>query len=181
MRQIRPYSSAIEQQMQQYYGSLSEKDRRRYAAIKAVKLGHGGISYIHRLLGCGRPSIRLGIAEISAPEALSEPGQRAPGAGRKSAFETIPGLDKAFLLIDSSGCPVAAAVTEVTTPGKEVVPPKNRAPITASPSPVLSARRSATFVILTPTMPMTKTAMANKPMLTMSESLDVGMLLGACC
>jgi hypothetical protein len=85
--------------MQQYYGSLSEKDRRRYAAIEAVKLGHGGISYIYRLLGCGRPSIRLGIAEISDLEALREPAQRASGAGRKSAFETIPHLDEAFLRV----------------------------------------------------------------------------------
>ena len=113
MRQIQPYSSAIEQQMQQYYGSLSEKDRRRYAAIEAVKLGHGGISYIHRLLGCGRPSIRLGIAEISDPEALSEPGQRAPGAGRKGAFETTPGLDEAFLRVISrhtAGSPMDESV-----------------------------------------------------------------------
>ena len=113
MRQIQPYSSAIEQQMQQYYGSLSEKDRRRYAAIEAVKLGHGGISYIHRLLGCGRPSIRLGIAEISDPEALSEPGQRAPGAGQKGAFETIPGLDEAFLRVISrhtAGSPMDESV-----------------------------------------------------------------------
>lgn len=101
MRQISPYSSVIEQQMQQYYGSLTEKDRRRYAAIEAVKLGHGGISYIHRLLGCSRSSIRLGIAEISDLEALSEPAQRAGGAGRKSAFETIPDLDEAFLRVIS--------------------------------------------------------------------------------
>jgi len=26
------------------YGSLSEKDRRRYAAVEAEKLGHGGAS-----------------------------------------------------------------------------------------------------------------------------------------
>ena len=113
MRQIQPYSPAIEQQMQQYYGSLSEKDRRRYAAIEAVKLGHGGISYIHRLLGCGRPSIRLGIAELSNPEALSEAGQRAPGAGRKGAIETIPNLDEAFLRVilrHTAGSPIDESI-----------------------------------------------------------------------
>ena len=46
-----PYPVAIEEQMQRYYRSLSKKDRRRYAAIEAVKLGHGGISYISRVLG----------------------------------------------------------------------------------------------------------------------------------
>ena len=40
------YSPEIEHTMQRYYHSLSEKDRRRYAAIEAIKLGHGGISYI---------------------------------------------------------------------------------------------------------------------------------------
>lgn len=61
MRELSPYSAAIEHQMQQYYSSLSEKDRRRYAAIEAVKLGHGGISYVYRLLGCSRSSIQLGV------------------------------------------------------------------------------------------------------------------------
>ena len=113
MRELSPYSPAIEHQMQHYYGSLSEKDRRRYAAIEAVKLGHGGISYVHRLLGCSRTSIQLGIAELSDPVALQEPGQRAPGAGRKSAFETIPGLDEAFLRVmarHTAGSPMDASV-----------------------------------------------------------------------
>lgn len=46
------YSAEIEVQMERYYQSLSEKDRRRYAAIEAVKLGYGGQAYIRRLLGC---------------------------------------------------------------------------------------------------------------------------------
>ena len=41
---IQPYSSEIEQRMQQLYQSLSEKDRRRYAAVEALKLGWGGKS-----------------------------------------------------------------------------------------------------------------------------------------
>ena len=32
--------------MRDFYDSLSEKDRRRYAAIEAEKLGYGGASYI---------------------------------------------------------------------------------------------------------------------------------------
>lgn len=39
------YSDEIEKDMQSLYESLSEKDRRRYAAIEAKKLGHGGIVY----------------------------------------------------------------------------------------------------------------------------------------
>ncbi len=99
MQTVQAYSTAIEEQMQRYYGSLSEKDRRRYAAIEAVKIGYGGISYIHRVLGCGRSSIRLGIAELSDDEAMNEERQRSPGGGRRSAFETIEGLDEAFLRV----------------------------------------------------------------------------------
>jgi hypothetical protein len=99
MQPISPYGTAIEEQMQRYYQSLSEKDRRRYAAIEAVKLGHGGISYINRVLGCSRQSIRLGIAELSEPEAMQEQRQRAAGGGRKSVFEAIEGLDDAFLQV----------------------------------------------------------------------------------
>jgi hypothetical protein len=39
---MQTYPSPIEAQMQRYYQSLSEKDRRRYAAIEAVKVGDGG-------------------------------------------------------------------------------------------------------------------------------------------
>jgi hypothetical protein len=40
------YSEEIEKQMKAFYNALSEKDRRRYAAIEAMKLGHGGQNYI---------------------------------------------------------------------------------------------------------------------------------------
>jgi hypothetical protein len=40
------YRPEIEQLLRQYYQSLSEKDRRRFAALEAIKLGHGGTRYI---------------------------------------------------------------------------------------------------------------------------------------
>jgi len=33
------------------YDSLFEKDRRRYAAVEAQKIGHGGLIYIATLFG----------------------------------------------------------------------------------------------------------------------------------
>src|SRR5262249_48774801 len=47
-----PYPEDVEQKMEQFADWLSEKDRRRYAAVEALKLGHGGIEYIAYLLGC---------------------------------------------------------------------------------------------------------------------------------
>ena len=40
------YGRQVEVQMVNFYRSLSEKDRRRYAAVEAGKLGHGGVAYI---------------------------------------------------------------------------------------------------------------------------------------
>ncbi len=37
-----PYSAQTEQRMRNVFGSLSEKDRRRYAAIESEKLGAEG-------------------------------------------------------------------------------------------------------------------------------------------
>ena len=54
---MQPYNSHIEQLLQRYYQSLSEKDRRRYAAIEALKLGYGGISYMVHLLVMPTPSV----------------------------------------------------------------------------------------------------------------------------
>ena len=83
--------------MQRLYQSLNEKDRRRYAAIEATKLGWGGISYISALFGCDYYTIRFGLSELDDDVAMNQQGIRSKGGGRKSAFETIAGLDEAFL------------------------------------------------------------------------------------
>lgn len=97
MRQRQPYTPDIEQKMKIYYQSRSEKDRRRYAAIEALKLGYGGVSYVVRLLGCNHRTVERAIEELSSPEAMNQTRIRAQGAGRKSAWESIEGLDEAFL------------------------------------------------------------------------------------
>ena len=96
---MQPYSSEIEQQMQRYYRSLSEKDRRRYAAIEAIKLGYGGISYISVLLECHAHTIRRGIAELQDEQTMSEERIRQPGGGRKRALDSIEGVSDAFLRV----------------------------------------------------------------------------------
>ncbi|MEL6501394.1 MAG: hypothetical protein AAFQ23_08310, partial [Cyanobacteria bacterium J06623_1] len=68
---VTPYPKTIEQQMQRYYRSLSEKDRRRYAGIEALKLGHGGIRYVTNVLGCDYKTIKLGMQELSDDSAMS--------------------------------------------------------------------------------------------------------------
>lgn len=93
------YAPELEQQMQRYYQSLSEKDRRRYAAIEALKLGHGGVSYLTNLFGCHAKPVRRGIAELQDEQAMSNERIRQSGGGRKRALETIDGLSEAFLRV----------------------------------------------------------------------------------
>ena len=59
------YSAAVERHMVKLYDSLSEKDRRRYAAVEAVKLGQGGVQYIADLFGCDPHTIRHGEQDIA--------------------------------------------------------------------------------------------------------------------
>jgi hypothetical protein len=58
------YSPVVERHMVELYKSLSEKDRRRYAAVEAEKLGHGGIQYIARLFGCDEDTVHRGIQDV---------------------------------------------------------------------------------------------------------------------
>jgi len=60
---VTPYSKETEELIKDTYLQLSEKDRRIYAAVEALKLPRGGKSYISRLLGCSRNTIRRGINE----------------------------------------------------------------------------------------------------------------------
>jgi len=61
------YPEDIERKMKQLFAWLSEKDRRRYAAIEALKLGHGGIEYIAQLLPCDPKTIRQGMQDLDQP------------------------------------------------------------------------------------------------------------------
>ena len=58
------YSPEIEHSMRMFYDSLSEKDRRRYAAIEAAKLGQGGIEYVATVLDCDPKTIRQGQQDL---------------------------------------------------------------------------------------------------------------------
>jgi hypothetical protein len=95
------YSKEIESEMVKFYNSLSEKDKRRYAAIEAKKLGHGGIKYISELFECHRNTITEGKSELEKKEVekFNDKAIREKGGGRKSCSEQIPELDEAFLSV----------------------------------------------------------------------------------
>jgi hypothetical protein len=75
------YAPGIERMMKRLYDSLNEKDRRRYAAVEATKLGHGGVEYVARLLGCDPKTIRQGQSELEGTDDLDSGRVRKKGAG----------------------------------------------------------------------------------------------------
>ena len=60
-------------------GSLNERDKRRYAAVEAVKLGHGGLTYISQLLNCDPKTVQAGLLEIEDDNDLESGRQRKKG------------------------------------------------------------------------------------------------------
>src|SRR6266852_404005 len=83
------YSPDIEQLLRQYAQSLSEKDRRRFAALEAIKLGHGGIRYIAKVLACDPQTVKDGMREIKQlPDDPAGSRVRKPGGGRKKTEVT---------------------------------------------------------------------------------------------
>ena len=72
---------------------LDECGRRRFAATEAQAAGYGGILAVHQATGIARSTIGRGLAELRRGEdQLGGRRVRRPGAGRRKATETQPGL-----------------------------------------------------------------------------------------
>lgn len=93
------YDKKIEAGMKMFYESLNEKDKRRYAAVEASKLGRGGQVYIEEVLGCDRNTIAKGIREWASGEVAPDKGNRIrrEGGGRKRAEDVDASIEAAFL------------------------------------------------------------------------------------
>ena len=93
------YPLSVEQEMKTVYNTLSEKDKRRHAAIESLLLGHGGDTYIANVLGCNPKTVSRGRNEIeNMPyDSGHDKRIRKPGGGRKGYEETFPNIDEKFL------------------------------------------------------------------------------------
>ena len=80
-----PYSAEVESAMKTFFGSLREKDRRRYAAVEAAKLGPGGLAYLSRLLDIDSHTIRQGQADLECLPDVPPEDVRKKGAGGKGS------------------------------------------------------------------------------------------------
>src|SRR4051794_6705334 len=83
------YPAEVEKAMQVMYRSLRENDRRRYAAVEAAKLGHGGTDYIAALLDCDPKTIRRGQADLDGLQALPLHDIGPADRVRKRGVETV--------------------------------------------------------------------------------------------
>jgi hypothetical protein len=117
------YAPEHEETMRVYCASLPEDHRRRYAALEALKIGHGGVTYVAEVLGMSRRTIHTGMRELAAmdtgdgspPQRPSGGPQRIrrPGGGRPKADERQPGLQSAcerILEANSAGSPTDPGV-----------------------------------------------------------------------
>lgn len=83
---VKDYSKEIKQAMCLHYSRLGEKDRRQYAAVEAIKLGYGGVTYIGNLLSVDRKTILEGKKELLCHDrsgVIAASRQRRQGGGRK--------------------------------------------------------------------------------------------------
>jgi hypothetical protein len=80
----RPYRPEVEEAMRGFFDSLPEHQRRRYAAVEAVKLGHGAVRYLARVLDCDEKTIRRGQRELLNHASLPPGRSRKKGADATS-------------------------------------------------------------------------------------------------
>ncbi len=92
---FRPLPSDQEEQLKAVYRSLSEKNRRRYAASLSFTLPLGGCTYLCELFGCNPSTLTRGRNELQQMQAHGdsvEGRDRRKGAGRQKKEEIHPEL-----------------------------------------------------------------------------------------
>jgi hypothetical protein len=78
------YEPELAERMRGFYQTLSEKDRRRFAALEARRLGRGGIVFVAEVLGCSTRTIERGAIELDQlPDDPVAGRVRRVGGGRK--------------------------------------------------------------------------------------------------
>ena len=116
------YTPGIERMMKRLFDSLRENDRRRYAAIEATKLGHGGVEYIAASWGAiPRPFDRdrrnWKRGTTWTPDVSKKRG------GRKRLIDLCPTLEENFLKVlhdHTAGDPMRADVKWTNLSRREI-------------------------------------------------------------
>jgi transcriptional antiterminator len=80
---MKTYEPAIEIEMKLFFATLTEKEKRQYAALEALKVGYGGQTYIAQVLGISTKTIQRGLREIAENNRPPADRIRRKGGGRK--------------------------------------------------------------------------------------------------
>jgi hypothetical protein len=111
--------------MKHFYNSLSEKDRRRYAGVEALKLGLGGRNYIAGVLKCSRRTVSKGAQEVSGLSYKEiDVRIREAGGGRKPYTHHWEDIDEKFLEVlfeHTAGDPMDVTVRWTNLTPEEIV------------------------------------------------------------
>lgn len=89
------YSEEVEAMMLNFYNTLDEAGRRRYAGLESERIGHGGVAYVEALFGITHKTVVKGACELSGVIEIATGRVRKPGSGQKSKAED-PHVKAAF-------------------------------------------------------------------------------------
>lgn len=81
-------TKTLEELSQTFFLSLSEKERRLFAAQQSLERGYGGITSVHRQYGISINAIQRGRRELETGTMLTSDRQRRVGGGRKKKQTT---------------------------------------------------------------------------------------------
>ena len=101
---------AADERFRQIKPVLDEQGLRRYAAMEALSLGHGGVCAMSRISGLARSTIGRGIEDIRSGRCAPSGRVRQPGAGRKRKIDQDPTLQqdlKALVAASTRGDPMS--------------------------------------------------------------------------
>jgi DDE family transposase len=93
-------SRATHQRWLTFMSILNERQKRLYAAERALELGHGGIELVKQVSGLSERTVRRGITEVQGGKAGGSPERvRRPGAGRPASEVIDPAVVKDLNLL----------------------------------------------------------------------------------
>lgn len=67
----------------QFFLTLTERDKRHYAAVESLSIGHGGVKIISDNFGISKDTIAIGKKEILSKQDFPIGRIRQEGGGRK--------------------------------------------------------------------------------------------------
>ena len=70
-----------------FYSNLSEKDKRLYAALEAIRIGYYGVNEISKKYNIHKHTIRTGQKELLSKKLIPSQQIRKNGGGRKKKLK----------------------------------------------------------------------------------------------